>query len=335
MKKSKIIFLILFFTSFVSYSQSYTKSDIIIFITKYKNAAIKKMNEHGIPASVTLAQGILESAAGTSELAQNANNHFGIKCGSAWQGETYLKDDDNVDDCFRKYNSVDQSYEDHSQFLLKNKRYGFLFEYNSDDYISWSKGLQDAGYATNPEYSKILLRIIEEYELYNYDKNLPKKETSENIANSNSSPTVKISEDEDDAVIILDVVYRPISLTHGRNVYINNHTRFIVAKENDTYLKISEDFFSNEKYIRKYNDVSKTEKLKAGEIVYIESKRSKGSTDFHIVSKGETIHQISQFHAIKQKKLMSLNTMNENYQIVEGENLWLKKKRPQSSKPSY
>ncbi|MGI6319501.1 MAG: glucosaminidase domain-containing protein [Bacteroidales bacterium] len=332
MKKSKIIFLILFFTSFVSYSQSYTKSDIIIFITKYKNAAIKKMNEHGIPASVTLAQGILESAAGTSELAQNANNHFGIKCGGAWNGETYLKDDDNKNDCFRKYNSVEESYEDHSQFLLKNKRYAFLFDYDSDDYISWSKGLQDAGYATNPEYSKILVRIIEEYELYNYDKNIPKTEKAETV----TTPTVvKPHESESDAFVILGIVYRPVSVMYDRNVYINNHTRFIVAKEGDTYLKIAEEFFSDEKYIRKYNDVSKTETLKPGEIVYIESKRSKGAVDFHIVTKGETIHQIAQFQGIKQKSLMSLNSMNDSYQIVEGESLWLKKKRPQSSKPSY
>lgn len=317
------IFLLLGFLSL--HSQSYTKSDIIIYISKYKNSAIKKAKEYKIPASITLAQGILESGAGTSELAINANNHFGIKCGGSWTGETYNKDDDEIDDCFRKYSSIEKCYEDHSLFLLNNKRYASLFDNSSDDYISWAKGLQDAGYATNPEYSKILVRVIEEYELYNYDKSSPKRERT--------PPSTKT--EEDDAVIIQEIVYRPTETQNGRNIYTNNHTRFIVAKADDSFYTIAIDLFSDESFLRKYNDLPKNVKLKEGDIVYIESKRKKGDRDFHMVTQGETLWQISQAYAIRIKSLAKLNGLDPKVEPRIGENLWLKKKRPYSSKPSY
>jgi len=321
---SAFVFLLLGFSSLQS--QSYTKSDIIIYISKYKNSAIKKSNEYKIPASITLAQGILESGAGTSELAINANNHFGIKCGGSWYGETYTKDDDEKDDCFRKYATIENCYDDHSLFLVENKRYASLFNNSSDDYISWAKGLQDAGYATNPEYSKILVRIIEEYQLYNYDKPSPK------TAPLTASTTVA---EVDNAVTIQEIIFRPTEKHNERDVYTNNHTRFVIAKANDSFLTIANDFFSRESYIRKYNDVSKDAKLKEGDIVYIETKRNKGDRDFHLVAQGETLWQISQDYAMKLKSLAKLNGLEPSVDPRIGENLCLKKKRPKSSKPSY
>jgi len=325
MKRFFLAFVFLSFGFSSLHSQSYTKSDIIIYISKYKNSAIKKSNEYKIPASITLAQGILESGAGTSELAINANNHFGIKCGGSWTGETYNKDDDEIDDCFRKYATIENCFDDHSLFLLNNKRYSFLFENSSDDYISWAKGLQDAGYATNPEYSKILVRVIEEYELYNYDKSSPKT--------VKTPPPTKT--EVDDAVIIQEIVYRPTEIQNGRNIYTNNHTRFLVAKADDSFYSIAKDFFSDESFLRKYNDMSKDEKMKEGDIVYIESKRNKGDRDFHLVVQDETLWQISQAYAIKLKSLAKLNGLDPKVEPRVGENLWLKKKRPYSSKPSY
>ncbi len=329
MKRFFLVFLVSFFSISVLHSQSYTKSDIIIYISKYKNAAIKKMNEYKIPASITLAQGILESGAGTSELATEANNHFGIKCGGSWSGETYTKDDDAKDECFRKYSSIESCFNDHSLFLKNNKRYAFLFDNNSDDYISWAKGLQDAGYATNPEYSKILVRVIEEYELYNYDKTLPRP-----VQPVVTQPS-HIQTEGDNAVIIQGITYRPTSVQNERKIYVNNHTRFLVAKANDSFSAIARDLFSDEAFLRRYNDLPKDAQVKEGDIVYIESKRTTGERDFHVVVQGETLWQLSQVYAMKIKSLAKMNGLNEKDQPRIGENLWLKKKRPASSRPSY
>jgi flagellum-specific peptidoglycan hydrolase FlgJ len=144
----------------------YTTED---YINKYHKAAIKQMKSHGIPASITLAQGILESANGNSELARNANNHFGIKCTKDWKGKTYYHYASEGNSCFRRYPNVEASYEDHAAFL-QYKRYAFLFELKSKDYKGWAKGLKKAGYATNPKYPELLINLIEKYDLHNYDK---------------------------------------------------------------------------------------------------------------------------------------------------------------------
>ena len=169
--KKKIYITILFLQlTLVLYGQSYTQADIYNYIDTYASVAVEKMNQHGIPASITLAQGILESGAGQSDLAKFANNHFGIKCHNDWSGQTYHKDDDAKDECFRKYKSPQESFEDHSHFLKKN-RYAELFTLERTDYKAWAKGLKKAGYATNPQYAERLVKIIEDYQLYRFDNN--------------------------------------------------------------------------------------------------------------------------------------------------------------------
>jgi len=150
------------------------------YITQYKSIAIKEMNDYGIPASITLAQGLLESANGNSLLAREANNHFGIKCTSDWRGETFLQDDDSKNDCFRVYQSPEESFRDHSEFLLR-KRYAALFELDKNDYAGWAHGLKKAGYATNPRYAELLIDLIERYGLYQYDQgeSFPEKKNRE------------------------------------------------------------------------------------------------------------------------------------------------------------
>lgn len=145
------------------------------YIVQYKDIAVSEMNQYGIPASIKLAQALLESGNGNSSLARNANNHFGIKCTSAWRGKTVLKSDDNPDDCFRVYNSAEESFRDHSEFLLR-KRYAELFELDKDDYVGWAKGLKKAGYATNPRYAELLISLIERYGLHQYDRAETKRE---------------------------------------------------------------------------------------------------------------------------------------------------------------
>ncbi|QNL50716.1 glucosaminidase domain-containing protein [Olivibacter sp. SDN3] len=139
------------------------------YISKYQGIAIQEMNTYGIPASITLAQGLLESANGNSALAREANNHFGIKCTADWRGGSFLKDDDNIDDCFRVYRSAEESFRDHSEFLLR-KRYAALFELDKNDYVSWARGLKKAGYATNPRYAELLIDLIERYGLHQFDQ---------------------------------------------------------------------------------------------------------------------------------------------------------------------
>ena len=163
--KKYLFFLFLFF-SLLGFSQSKTES----YISKYSSVAVVEMNKYSIPASITLAQGILESGNGESRLAVDGKNHFGIKCHSNWNGKTIIVDDDEKGECFRKYSNVAESYRDHSLFLSERGRYSFLFAYKKSDYKKWAKGLKKAGYATNPKYASLLIDLIEKYQLYNYDK---------------------------------------------------------------------------------------------------------------------------------------------------------------------
>ena len=162
----KCLFILLLFSSFLAVAQNKTES----YIAKYSSAAVAEMNMYGIPASVTLAQGILESGNGESRLAVDGKNHFGIKCHSNWNGKTIIEDDDEKGECFRKYNKVADSYRDHSLFLAERDRYSFLFEYQKTDYKKWAKGLKKAGYATNPKYPTLLINLIEKYDLSRFDK---------------------------------------------------------------------------------------------------------------------------------------------------------------------
>ena len=163
---NKYLFFLFLFFSLLGFSQSKTES----YISKYSSVAVVEMNKYSIPASITLAQGILESGNGESRLAVDGKNHFGIKCHSNWNGKTIIVDDDEKGECFRKYSNVAESYRDHSLFLSERGRYSFLFAYKKSDYKKWAKGLKKAGYATNPKYASLLIDLIEKYQLYNYDK---------------------------------------------------------------------------------------------------------------------------------------------------------------------
>ena len=178
MKKSMKI-LVLFSLLLISFNVMADKRKE--FIRKYKHIAIREMERTGIPASITLAQGILESGCGESELAVNANNHFGIKCHETWNGDTYTMDDDTRDECFRKYKNIEQSWIDHSDFLTSRPRYAGLFSIPTTDYKAWAKGLKAAGYATNPQYANMLIKIIEEEELYKFDRSIKRRGTPPTI----------------------------------------------------------------------------------------------------------------------------------------------------------
>ncbi len=311
MKRILLIIIILFGFYGISLAQISVRE----YIDTYKELAIREMNRTGIPASITLAQGILESASGNSKLATKANNHFGIKCHSSWKGKTIRKDDDRKNECFRKYPSAYDSFIDHSNFLTNGKRYAFLFEYKTTNYKKWARGLKKAGYATNPSYAKRLIDLIERYQLNRYD-------TNDYIASKDASPEKKETKHKKRRHSKPD-----FSFQLGRKVYVENRTNYIIAKKGDSYAKLTEEFQLFRWEIYRYNDVKKGSPLKKGERVYLKPKRNKtkkSGKHYHIVKKDDTPWSISQQYAIKLKKLLKRNKLNKNTSLKVGQKLKLR-----------
>jgi len=280
-------------------SQAYIK-----YIENYYKIAVIQQTEHGIPASITLAQGLLESGAGQSEFVKNSNNHFGIKCHN-WTGETTYHDDDAKGECFRKYKDALESYEDHSLFLKQKPRYAFLFELSPTDYESWAHGLKKAGYATDSSYAYKLISIIENYELHQYDlmKDVHHKKNKSVTKNEPENTVTK----NKGSMGKLDAV-------SGHEVYRNNHVKFVVGKPGDSYASIADEFELSEKSIRAYNEINPEVQLAPGTQVYIQKKKAKaarGNTT-HIVRNGDSMYIIAQLYAIRLEKLYNLNEMPYN-----------------------
>ncbi len=282
------------------------------YIEIYKDVAIKKMKEYKIPASITLAQGILESGSGNSRLARNANNHFGIKCHKSWTGKTFTMDDDEKNECFRKYKNASDSYRDHSEFLTQRGRYSFLFEYEITDYKSWAKGLKQAGYATNPKYPQLLIGLIEKYNLDQYDKGGKRRRKDDK-----EPETVKTSASFAALVAGLEPVDSSVD---GRDVYENNGVPFIVIEKGDTFYSIAEEFNIYSWQLYKYNDVSKKYVLKINEIIYLEKKRRKADKQHktHEVIYGENLQYISQLYGIRLSRLQKMNGLIGKQNIPVG-----------------
>lgn len=288
------------------------------YIEKYKDIATKKMKEYKIPASITLAQGILESGNGNSRLARKANNHFGIKCHKDWNGKKFRLDDDKRRECFRKYKSVEESFSDHSYFLTQRSRYLFLFKLDITDYKGWAYGLKKAGYATNPKYPQLLIKIIEENKLYKFDQTTassikPKKKKDKIIT---YDPNFILPSEEDFEAIEIG--------GNNRQIFTNNSVKFIFAQKDDTFYKIAQDFEIYTWQVYKYNDLKKSSKLKEGQIIYIQPKKKKGNLKFHVVKEHETMYSISQLYGIKLKQLYKKNKMPESSRPQVGQKLKLR-----------
>ena len=290
------------------------------YIEKYKVTAVEKMLEHGIPASITLAQGILESGSGKSGLAKDANNHFGIKCHKSWTGETYIMDDDEKNECFRKYKSASESFEDHSQFLTTRGRYAFLFEYKVTDYKKWAHGLKKAGYATNPKYAHLLIKVIEDNGLNKYDKikNLDELGVDsikpEEIA-SNEGVNLNAGSSQD---------FKPVSVSESqRLIYENQGVKYVLAMKGDNFHTVASEFEIYAWQLRKYNDANKKTIIQAGDFIYLEKKNKKARLKYHIVQHNETLRDICQKNAIRMKVIQKINGMKKNEQLRAGARLKL------------
>ncbi|MBQ9138676.1 MAG: glucosaminidase domain-containing protein [Alistipes sp.] len=298
------------------------------YIEKYKAIAVAHMERYGIPASITMAQGILESDAGNSKLSLSSNNHFGIKCKKHWTGAKVYHDDDAKGECFRAYPTVEESYQDHAEFLDSSPRYDSLFAYPSDDYRSWARGLKAAGYATAPDYAQRLVSIIEKYKLYLLDREdgaaiyssgKTAKENAEWFANQSNTQI----EADPSAPDPFRVTINPHD---GYGIYRINKTCYVRAKEGDSYQSIGKAFDIAEHTLRKFNDVDRQAKLAEGDIVYIERKKSHwlGDAHIHTTRKGESLHSVSQSYGIRLSRLARLSRLNPTRPISEGQMLRLK-----------
>ncbi len=273
------------------------------YIERYKDMAVDQMKRYSIPASITLAQGLLESGAGQSRLARKANNHFGIKCHD-WRGDRIYEDDDRRGECFRAYDHAHDSYEDHSKFLAGRQRYKALFELKITDYKGWAKGLKKAGYATSPTYANKLIEIIELYELYQYDSSKGRKKNKYN--------------DSNDAY----------EVASSRILYKFNKTHYIHARQGDTFKSIADELGRSYRALAKYNERDKDDILSEGDIVYLGSKRSKAPKEYkgyiHYVRPGESMYLISQYYCIRLKKLYDINDLPDDYVPQPGDALKLR-----------
>ncbi|WP_314125770.1 glucosaminidase domain-containing protein [Segatella maculosa] len=296
------LFACLFFISHLS-AQMRWNSVYQEYIDQYKDLAIEEMLRYNIPASITLAQGIFESGAGRSELSVKGNNHFGIKC-HGWTGRSVYHDDDTRNECFRAYDNVLQSYEDHSKFLRYNVRYNSLFTLQRTDYRGWAQGLKACGYATNPRYADKLIELIELYKLYELDK-------------ATSYDKFMAKRGGYDKPVSQGMSLHPIKI-YNKNYYI-------IARAGDTFKGIGEEIDISYRKIAKYNERDKHDVLHAGEIIYLKKKQKKADKVYknrpHIVKAGESMYSIAQRYGIRLKSLYKKNHLSPDYQARVGDTL--------------
>jgi len=309
---------------FINTSNAQYKQDVANYIVLYRDIAIKEMERTGIPASIKLAQGILESGAGKSELSVNANNHFGIKCGKDWIGQTYNLEDDDFDttgvltkSCFRVYNDATESYIAHSEFLrnpAKTSRYGFLFALDPRDYKEWAHGLKKAGYATNPRYAQMLIKSIEENKLYEYDA-ITAFDVAANENPANPEPPV----------------YSKVEQKKQRNINklsSINDVKVVMVNDGSTLAELAEQYDVPARNLLVYNsDIkSKTQEIDKETLIFLSPRRSsfRGKNKWHYVKKGEDIASISKEYAIKESYLMRKNNLKKKEEPAIGERLALR-----------
>jgi hypothetical protein len=354
----KALTLLLVFITIVANAQ-YGDKDIRAYVEQYSSLAMQKMKEYKIPASITMAQAILESACGTSRLAREGNNHFGIKCHKEWNGDTLLKDDDAQSECFRKYDRAEESFDDHSLFLTTRYRYNALFQLNIMDYKAWARGLKEAGYATSPEYPTRLINLIERYQLAALDSMTLQKWHDQTPAPTSANPprdrqTTTTGRQSVASMPPIQTQPQPAASSRAdagqqkgsqpncftaakgqypkenypftdREVYVNNSTLFVIASAGDTYASIAADVQDTEAKLRKYNDVGDKVQPSPNEVIYIEYKSKYNDIRQCEVVGNETLHYISQKYAVRILYLLKYNNSSE-MALHQGDIVLLKEK---------
>lgn len=267
------------------------------YIEEWSPIAVQNMNQFGIPASIILAQGILESGSGQSYLAREANNHFGIKCHRDWNGRKVYKDDDAKDECFRAYRKAQESFDDHAEFLKTRSRYAALFELNPTDYKAWAKGLKKAGYATNPKYDKLLIDLIDRYQLHRYD-------------------VMQYNPDNQDD-------FQTVPLLVNRS---DNGVKYVIVRPGDSFERIAELTDRRVEELMEYNELRYDDSLSVGQFLYLQPKRRRAARAHktHKIAPGESMHQIAQRYAIRMSELYQRNRIKAGEQAAVGRVLKLR-----------
>lgn len=320
------------------------------YIKQYSQIAIDEMIRTGVPASITLAQGVLETGGGQSDLASIANNHFGIKCKAEWTGETYLHDDDAKNECFRKYPSVEASFQDHSDFLKARPNYAFLFKLDPTDYEGWAKGLKKAGYATNPLYSQKLLKIIVENNLQEYTLLALQGKSAVDtqiftVKNETVSPLeTKVDEIKEPATLIETVLTAPSQLDktpkiengnaqfQAGKIFMINEARVLYANAGTSLFAMANQHNIAYKKLLDFNDLPEVDIINEGQLIFLQKKPKRGKTDIHVVQANENLHKISQTEGIQLASVLEFNRLTKGMEPAKGERLYLKYPAPTTPK---
>lgn len=341
---NRLVYLSIALLSFTAVSAQNITIDE--YINTYKDIAIREMIRTGVPASITLAQGIVETESGNSKLVKKSNNHFGIKCKETWTGPSVSHDDDAPGECFRKYENAEQSYVDHSDFLRTRKHYNFLFSLDPADYKAWAYGLKKAGYATNPAYPQMLIKYIEKYNLNDYSLiALGKKQnnspviaktehpvvTEQIIAVTASAPQQQPVVPQQQTAVVVKEEKKP-AVNYPAGEFKINETRVIYATKGTSFLGIAQQYNVPLKWLFDFNDLKEAEALDKDQLVYLQRKRRTGANQYHVVAKGETLYDIAQTQGIRLDALLQMNMVAANQQPEAGQQLYLQATAPGAPK---
>ena len=309
--------VILFFLVLISLTVTAQSISVEEYINTYKEFAIREMKRMGVPASITLAQGILETESGNSALVKKSNNHFGIKCKSSWSGSSVSHDDDAEGECFRKYNTAEESYRDHSNFLRGSDRYAFLFKLSPDDYKGWAHGLKKAGYATNPAYPNILIKNIERYNLQQYT-----------LEGNSEVPDYDETKYENDKALPVSGqipgsnTEQPVSKADGKTLF--NGLKAVFATKGTSLLAIATEYNVALARLLEFNDMKEDGLLQDDSWIFLERKLGKGNRDFYYTQKEESLHEIAQLNALQLSQLQAYNGLSEDVIVKAGTKIYLR-----------
>lgn len=333
--------LLLSFFSLLFYMVAFTQyaSSVSNYIATYKEIAIEEMIRTGIPASITLAQGILESDAGNSNLVKRSNNHFGIKCKTEWQGAVVYHDDDEKGECFRSYTNAIDSYKDHSDFLRSRSNYAALFFLDPTDYAGWATGLKKAGYATSPTYAQRLIKIIETYQLQQYTfialerKQEKQKEwlAIQRTQQPHSISATSSSLTEKKLTQSVSFV-QPASAAHSSGIFTVNHTKAVWAQAGTSLFLIANNYHIRYNKLLSFNEGLQQDVLKEDRIIFLERKPKKGSKEIHITNYGETLQDIACSEGVRLKNLTKYNRISPEAKLLAGEKVYLQKSGSETPK---
>jgi LysM repeat protein len=307
--------LIAILVSFFSLSALAQRLTIEQYVEQFKDVAMNEMRRSGVPACITLAQGILESENGNSELVKKSNNHFGIKCKSNWTGESVTHDDDANGECFRAYTNAGDSYRDHSDFLKANQRYASLFNLDPTDYAGWAKGLKKAGYATNPRYPELLIKYIEQNNLQQYSLMVLNKLELNNIATANGDRVNTAATDSQALSNIQNVAV--LSADPGKIISINN-SKCVYAKKGTSLLAIAGKNNISLSKLMEFNELTEEGLLGKDQYIYLSKKSKTGDEEFYVSQPGETLNDVAQLKGIQLKYLFEYNDLNDAAKLIAG-----------------